>query len=202
MPVATGDTPNASTNLKRSILFKIIGFAALIVLFNIFPHRVGIWLSFSDPSSFVPLFAPALGMYLPWLNLWWGLSLALNVAYLALDPAAPRYEHWRRVVGWADLGTSILGALILFRLITRNLVNGADFKWIVEQGRASAAMVRFDSRVVLPLSALVKFILALSLISLVVACGEKLHQLLAKKNAQTPSKIQVLASAANSRRDC
>jgi hypothetical protein len=82
----------------------------LAVLFNFFSGKIGVLLSATDPSSFVPLFAPDFQVHLPWLNLWWALAFALCVAHLAL-------HRWTATTRWVDLALSALGAWVLARII-------------------------------------------------------------------------------------
>lgn len=47
-------------------LFVIV--AAAIVL-NLFPQKVGVMVSATDPSTFIPLLSPKFQSYLLWLNI-------------------------------------------------------------------------------------------------------------------------------------
>ena len=66
----------ARTNVNLCLI------AASAMLFNVYPERVGLLKSVTVPSSFTPLLAPEFHTYLPWLNLWWGLTFSLNLAHL------------------------------------------------------------------------------------------------------------------------
>lgn len=84
--------------------------AAVTVLFNFYPERVGILWSATDWSSFTPVLAPQFQAYLGWLNLWWGLAFSLEVAHLVL-------RRWTAATRWMDLALRAFGALVLGALV-------------------------------------------------------------------------------------
>lgn len=81
-----------------------------IVIFNVFPDRVGYVRSLDKPSTFVPLLAPEFQSYMPLLNTWWALAMALNLAHLGYR----RWTPWKR---WADLGLTAFGMVILAKML-------------------------------------------------------------------------------------
>lgn len=83
---------------------------ALMVLFNIFPDKIGLVRSLTDLSSLKPLLAPELQVHMPWLNVYWGLALGLCALNLALGA-------WNRFTSLAEIGIAVLGAYILVRMI-------------------------------------------------------------------------------------
>ncbi len=88
----------------------IAGICILVVLllfFNYYPQRFGIWVNALDAGSYVPVLSQAFfEQYLPWLNLCWILALGLNIAHLSLG-------RWTLVTRLLDL---------LLALISLNLV--------------------------------------------------------------------------------
>ena len=90
----------------------IVNLAAIVsaaVLFNLWPHRVGIYNLSTAPPTFRPLLAPGFQCYLHWLNLCLGMAFGLHVAHLAL-------RRWTDVTTWFDLAVRVLAATILFRM--------------------------------------------------------------------------------------
>jgi hypothetical protein len=59
-------------------VFSMCVVVASLVLFNLFPHRVGSIRFSAGSLSFRPLLAPSFARYLPWLNIWWVAVLCLN----------------------------------------------------------------------------------------------------------------------------
>ena len=84
--------------------------AAMAVLFNFYPEKVGILWSVTDWSTFTPVLAPQFQAYLVWLNPWWGLAVSLEVAHLLL-------RHWTTATRWMDLASRAFGALVLGALV-------------------------------------------------------------------------------------
>jgi hypothetical protein len=93
------------------VVINLCFITGAIVLFNFFPDRVGTIHSLDQPSSFVPLLAPEFQGYLPVLNAWWGLALALNLAHLG-------YRRWTPLKRWADLGLTVFGLAILANMLS------------------------------------------------------------------------------------
>lgn len=96
--------PVAGTSAK---LFLIV---AASVLFNFYPDKVGLVQSVTDLSSFAPLLTPTFQTYLPWLNVWWGLTFSLNVAHLII-------RRWTAATRWADIARRVLSAVLFGWLV-------------------------------------------------------------------------------------
>jgi hypothetical protein len=87
-------------------LVEICILLGVIVLFNAFPERVGLYSSAVEPYLFVPLLTPEWLSTMPWLNVWWGLALTLALIKLV-------YGRWTQALRWADLGVHLLSIAIL-----------------------------------------------------------------------------------------
>jgi hypothetical protein len=98
---------------------EICGLIAALVLFNAFPEWIGVLVSADDLASFVPLLTPAFQVYLPWLNIWWGLALCLAYAKLF-------YGRWTMTLRWADLGLCVLRILVLARFLLGGPIVGLN----------------------------------------------------------------------------
>ena len=148
-------------------VLEICILSVLLVLFNLFPAKVGILISFTDLDSFVPLLAPEFQSHLPWLNLWWGLGLLLAMAKLAVG-------RWTAELRWADLGICILGAYVLSRLVFGDPIVGLDPRWVQKH---TPSLHRFDAQAVPFLNVSLKFALGLALGGMVVSTLQKLVRL-------------------------
>ncbi len=96
-----------------SILKSLVGFLAVLAgmaLLNFFPDRVGYYLSAMDPRSFTPVLAAVLWVYIPWLNLWWGLRAVLQLVHLIT-------KRWTSATRIADLLLSGLGLYVLGKIL-------------------------------------------------------------------------------------
>jgi hypothetical protein len=89
----------------------------VMVLFNAFPEKVGIYSSAVEPYLFIPLLTPAWLSYMPWLNIWWGLALTLALVKLV-------HGCWTQALRWADLGVHLLGICVLASVILGGAVAG------------------------------------------------------------------------------
>jgi hypothetical protein len=52
---------------------------------------------------------------MPWLDFWWGLALALEIAHLYL-------RRWYPATRWADLALSVLAGLILLQIMLQGSI--------------------------------------------------------------------------------
>ncbi len=82
----------------------------LLVVFNAFPGEVGIYRTATDAASFTPLLAAGFYAALPWLDVWWGVSLALALVLLLS-------RRWTTDLRRLDLAVDCLGVVVLWRLI-------------------------------------------------------------------------------------
>jgi hypothetical protein len=105
---------------------KVCLYVGLLVLFNAYPHRIGIWLT-AEPERFVPLLTPAFRTHLPWLNAWWSLFLLLALAKFGLG-------RWTLALRWLDLGLRAWAIYLAARLLVGEPLLGLDPAWAVRQG--------------------------------------------------------------------
>jgi hypothetical protein len=83
----------------------------LLLFFNYYPQRIGIWINALDADSYVPVLSPAFfEQYLPWLNLCWVLALGLNIAHLSLG-------RWTLVTRLLDLGLAFIALNVVVSMI-------------------------------------------------------------------------------------
>ena len=92
-------------------MYLTLAFAAL---FNFYPE----WVGFAIVNGRVhlqSLLRPEFAAYMPLINLFWALDIALSLIVL-------RHGRWRRETRWAELALGIYGAAILGLLIAGELV--------------------------------------------------------------------------------
>lgn len=95
---------------KTAQAVRICFLLALLILFNIYPDKVGVYRSLRDASSLVPLLGPGFYAALPWLTAWWVLGLAVASALLF-------FERWTLELRLADLVVDLVGVVTLARLL-------------------------------------------------------------------------------------
>ncbi len=116
------DDPDRIT--RAGHVFSLYGILVIAILFNFYPDWVGIMGFAPGTGSWrLPLLRPQFAMYLPMLNLWWGLSFTLNLIVL-------RHGHWRRETRWAEFTLGLLGLGILLMIVNGPAVFRYD--WIVK----------------------------------------------------------------------
>lgn len=91
-------------------IIEMVLILVAMVLFNIFPDKIGTVQSLVDPSSFRPLLAPEFQDHMPWLNLYWGLTLSLCAIKLT-------FARWSIYLRSSELGLNVLAAYILLRMV-------------------------------------------------------------------------------------
>jgi hypothetical protein len=114
------------------IVVELCILLGVLVLFNVYPEKVGIYSSATQPYLFVPLLTPEWLAYMPWLNTWWILALALALVKLV-------YGRWTQALRWADLGLHLIGIFVIASVIW-----GVPLA-AVEAGGASAGVPTLDS---------------------------------------------------------
>jgi len=113
-------TRRSASRINRLLaVVEISILLGVIVLFNAFPEKVGIYSSAVEPYGFVPLLTPEWLHYVPWLNVWWGLALALALVKLV-------YGRWTEALRWADLGVHLLSICVLASVILGYSYTGAS----------------------------------------------------------------------------
>lgn len=96
---------------KGQAIAGICILVGLLLLFNYYPQRIGIWINALDASSYVPVLSPAFfQQYLPWLNLCWLLALGLHMAHLSLG-------RWTLVTRLLDLGLAFIALNVVVSMI-------------------------------------------------------------------------------------
>ena len=152
---------------------RICALSALLLLFNRYPDRIGVAVSAGDPSSFVPLLAPEfLELFLLRLNVWWGLTLALDVVNLY----AGRWLWGTRLL---DCALAFFGMFIMAKIISTPMV-GVNPEW-VQAGQSAVAVVE---KLVPLLTWLVRGGLAVALMAWLAMLALKLQAL---RDAGVPS---------------
>jgi hypothetical protein len=140
-------------------VLEVCGIFVLLLLFNVFPHKIGILVSAGDPDSFVALLTPEFQAHMPLLNLLWSLALALALAKLV-------YGRWTPSLRWMDLGLGLLSIYVLIRLLAGGPIVG------VEAGQAAVA-----ENLILNLSRFIKLGLGVTLLAVGVGLVQRYETL-------------------------
>jgi hypothetical protein len=75
------------------LTFDVVASVAWLLIFNLYPQWVGLYTLQNGHWLIVPVLAHAFFQYLPWLNLWWGSQIVLDLIVLAQRRRQP-LTHW------------------------------------------------------------------------------------------------------------
>jgi hypothetical protein len=125
--MSTQSNPKAATQdrvNKIALAVQICILMVMLIVFNVYPEKVGVYRTALDPASFTPLLAPGFYEALPWLNAWWVLALGLALVPLFL-------ERRTDTLRWAEFALDLFGILVLCRLLAGAplLVPGLGWDW-------------------------------------------------------------------------
>ncbi|MGB3716540.1 MAG: hypothetical protein WA996_19140 [Candidatus Promineifilaceae bacterium] len=164
-------TASSPVRVWRPWILVEIGFLlAVIALFNLFPQLIGIDRSPDAASEPMPFIAPGFIETMPWLNLWWGLALGLNLVILFLNFRQP-------LVRWARLGINIFGLFLLLRLVFAGPIIGLNPAWLSVQSADAATLGRVANELAPILSLTVTVAISVAIVALGYSSLAKLRYL-------------------------
>jgi hypothetical protein len=139
----------------------------LLLFFNYYPQRFGIWISALDADSYVPVLSQAFfEQYLPWLNLCWILALGLNIAHLSLG-------RWTLVTRLLDLGLAFIALNVVVSMIFGPAICAVD----PQAASADSAWMPTAEAVVSAFSLVAPFVLGVIALALVIDMIKKVVDL-------------------------
>lgn len=95
---------------RSEMVFGIWFTLAVILLFNLFPQWIGL-IGFHDGVwGVIPLLSDGFQIHVPWLTAVW-------VAEILLWGLVLRHGAWQKITQLVELGISIVGILVLYRII-------------------------------------------------------------------------------------
>ena len=104
---------------RVGMIWEIVLVVLLMVLFNIFPHKVGVFGFRGDQAWFLPLLSGEFSRYLLGWNVYWLLSLVYNFGLLALGRRT-------RALRWTEIGLMVLSGGLVFWMITGPSILGLN----------------------------------------------------------------------------
>ncbi|GAB4578686.1 MAG: hypothetical protein Fur0022_14220 [Anaerolineales bacterium] len=125
--------------INRNEMMFGIGFTiAVILLFNFFPQWVGL-IGFHDGGwGVIPLLSDEFQVHVPWLTVLWGAEIILWVFVL-------QRGAWQKITQVAELGLSIAGILMLYRIIALGGISSIP---------ALESLIQFGLNIILAISIL------------------------------------------------
>lgn len=109
--------------VKRGEFIAGIVFTILvIILFNVFPHWIGIvTFTGSDDPVFFPFLAPEFAVHVPWLTMLWTADILLKLVVLGQG-------RWQRPTRWLEFVLGVFGLYIGYRIVTGGPI--ATMEWL------------------------------------------------------------------------
>jgi hypothetical protein len=153
---------------RTALAVQICILMVMLIVFNVYPEKVGVYRTALDPASFTPLLAPGFYEAMPWLNAWWVLALGLALVLLF-------FEHWTGLLRVAELAMDLFGVLVLCRLLAGAPLLVPDLGWDWSLG---GHMTPFGAWPLWSVNTLVQLALSVALFGQVVGAVGKLGRLL------------------------
>lgn len=163
----SGPSKKLNVYPRGQAVFGICALVILLLLFNFYPQRIGVWVSATDELSFLPILSPAFfDQYLPWINLCWMLALGLNVAHLSLG-------RWTLATRLLDLGLAFLALNVVVSMIFGPAIFAID----AQAASVDGAWTSTVQAVVTVLSMVTPFVLGVIVLALVIDMIKKVVDL-------------------------
>ncbi len=152
---------------KGQAIAGICMLVVLLLFFNYYPQRFGIWINALDADSYVPVLSLAFfEQYLPWLNLCWLLALGLHIAHLSLG-------RWTLVTRLLDLGL----AFIALNVVVSMIFGPAVFAVNTQMSNLDSAATSVAETIVSALNLATPFVLGVIALALVIDLIKKVIDL-------------------------
>ncbi len=110
-----------STHVSRFEAIAGVVFGILFLIFlNLFPDKVGVWMFDGDQTQTYPLLS---ANFYDNLLIWVNVSLVANIS---VDMFKLWYGKRTRLIGWMEVGTTLLSAAVIYMFITNGPVFSVD----------------------------------------------------------------------------
>ena len=156
---------------KTWMIVEISFLLAVIALFNLFPQLIGIDRSPDAIAEPLPLIAPGIIDTLPWLNLWWGLALGLNLAAVVFTLRSSR-------VKWARLAVNLIGLALLLRLVFAGPLIAFNPAWLSIQTADPSTVALMEKQLAPVLSLAISLSITIAILALSYSSFTKFRYLL------------------------
>lgn len=156
---------------KIWMLVEISFLLAVIALFNLFPQLIGIDRSPDAVAELLPFIAPGIIDTLPWLNLWWGLALGLNLAAIIFTIRSSR-------VKWARLAVNLIGLTMLLRLVVAGPIIALNPVWLSIQTADPSTVALVEKQLAPVLSMAITLSITIAILALSYSSFTRFRHLL------------------------
>lgn len=161
------------------IIAEIVLIVVALIFFNSYPERISFITSNDQPMVFLSLFAAEIQAYLPLLNLWWGLGLALSFYKF-------QYRRWSPGMRLADFALSILGILVLYTFLIGEPILNLDAYLGILRGLSDLNPSNVESMSIF-VHGVVKLTLVVALVGTAFSAVGKLIQMMTESDVVIPA---------------
>ncbi len=137
-PTTLGDVEDPDKVSLSEVVVGIVFLVLALVMLNVFPERIAIWVNLNEGSGTVQLLTQAFWSQLWLLNICLGLDLALSVALL-------RRKSWTPPLLWTRVVITLLFVVWYSRLIYGPPIFVLDAEPLLEAGWESSAIDHLES---------------------------------------------------------
>jgi hypothetical protein len=110
-PYALAPVENPNRVKGSELIAGIVLSVCAIIIFNFFPHWLGMVENPAEANVIVPILTPGFLAYVPWLTVYWVLEILLKLQLL-------RQGEWRPVTRWVEFGLGLFGLVINYQILT------------------------------------------------------------------------------------
>lgn len=110
-PAELTKEPDPGQVKTGDMIASIVFTAAALVIFNLYPQIIGIWIIESEEWIQIAGLSEAFFRYLPWINLSGVLTIALDIWLL-------RQGNWSALTRWLHIGLQVVGIAIAAAMLS------------------------------------------------------------------------------------
>lgn len=110
-PYALAPVENPNRIKRSELIAGIVLSACAIIIFNFFPHWLGMVENLDAVTVIIPILSPEFLSYIPLLTVYWTLEILLKLLLL-------RQGEWRPATRWLEFGLGLFSLFILYQILT------------------------------------------------------------------------------------
>jgi hypothetical protein len=106
---------------RPELVVAILFYIGLIVLFNFFPHWIGIYRVGGESQTVIPILSPEFAVFIPWLTVLWAAEIVHRLLLL-------RDGRWHVYTRWLEVGVKGFDLFIIYSIATGGAIT--NFAWL------------------------------------------------------------------------
>jgi hypothetical protein len=110
-PYALAPVENPNRIKRSELIAGIVLSICAIVIFNFFPHWLGMAENPDKTNVIIPILTPGFLAYVPWLTVYWVLEILLKLQLL-------RQGEWRPATRWMEFALGLFSLVINYQILT------------------------------------------------------------------------------------